>query len=75
MTLKYPKPDKPFGYSYFPAEISFLPEVWSKEIYPDLVRYDHDKVRIPPSSLNMYEHEAESNRAVTLPLWSNRSFF
>lgn len=41
------KTDKPIGFSYFPRELTVMPESWAKVLYPGLTRYRHDKVSGP----------------------------
>lgn len=41
------KTDKPIGFSYFPRELTVMPESWAKVLYPGLIRYRNYKVSGP----------------------------
>lgn len=44
---------KPFGYSWFPVELSSLPHSWGEFLFPNLVFYrQHERVRIFLSLIN-----------------------
>lgn len=50
LKVQPPNRSKPLGYSHFPAENIFVPVEKGKSLFPNMIRYQQEKVKLTPRS-------------------------